>query len=516
MLVKAYSAAVNGMEVTTITVEVSLTRGVCYRLTGLGDEAVRESHDRIAAALLNTGYKFPVADITANLAPASLRKMGSGFDLPLAMAILSANGTFAPDRLGEYMMVGELSLDGTLQPVKGVLPIAIRARKDKFKGLIVPEANEHEAAVVNNLDVYGMRNLTDVIRFLKGDDSGFSPCVVDTRKEFYEQQYDFDLDFADVRGQESVKRALEVAAAGGHNLIMIGPPGSGKSMMAKRLPSILPPLTLSESLETTQIHSIAGKVSAGKGLISQRPFRSPHHTISEVALVGGGMDPMPGEISLAHNGVLFADELPEFNKRTLEVLRQPLEDRQITIARAKYTVTYPASFMFVASMNPCPCGYYGDPTHHCVCSPGQIQRYMNKISGPLLDRIDIQCEISALPFKDLAKAQPGEPSEQIRNRVIAARAVQTARFKDVAGVHCNAQMTERMIHQYAEPDEEGLSLLRMAMERLNLSARAYSRILKVARTIADLAGSERVQPMHLAEAIGYRQLDRGDWAERGM
>lgn len=469
MLVKAYSAAVNGLEVTTITVEVSLTRGVSYRLTGLGDEAVRESRDRIAAALLNTGLKFPVADITANLSPASLRKVGSGFDLPLAVAILAANGDIPSDRLGSYMLVGELSLDGSLQPVKGVLPIAIRARKDQMKGLIVPKANEHEAAVVNQLDVYGMSSITEVIRFLKGDDADFSPCVVDTRKEFYEQQYDFDLDFADVRGQESVKRALEVAAAGGHNLVMIGPPGSGKSMMAKRLPSILPPLTLSESLETTQIHSIAGKLSAGKGLISQRPFRSPHHTISQVALVGGGVDPMPGEISLAHNGVLFADELPEFNKHTLEVLRQPLEDRLITIARAKYTITYPASFMFVASMNPCPCGYYGDPTHVCVCSPGQIQRYMNKISGPLLDRIDIQCEITPVPFKDISKAQPGEPSSAIRERVIKARQRQELRYKDIPGVHCNAQMTERMIHQYAEPDEAGISLLRMAMERLNLS-----------------------------------------------
>ena len=464
MLVKAYSAAVNGLEVTTITVEVSLTRGVSYRLTGLGDEAVRESRDRIAAALLNTGLKFPVADITANLSPASLRKVGSGFDLPLAVAILAANGDIPSDRLGSYMLVGELSLDGSLQPVKGVLPIAIRARKDQMKGLIVPKANEHEAAVVNQLDVYGMSSIT----------------------------------------------------AGGHNLVMIGPPGSGKSMMAKRLPSILPPLTLSESLETTQIHSIAGKLSAGKGLISQRPFRSPHHTISQVALVGGGVDPMPGEISLAHNGVLFADELPEFNKHTLEVLRQPLEDRLITIARAKYTITYPASFMFVASMNPCPCGYYGDPTHVCVCSPGQIQRYMNKISGPLLDRIDIQCEITPVPFKDISKAQPGEPSSAIRERVIKARQRQELRYKDIPGVHCNAQMTERMIHQYAEPDEAGISLLRMAMERLNLSARAYNRILKVARTIADIEGSEQLQPSHLAEAISYRNLDRSDWAERGV
>ncbi len=515
MLVKTFSAAVNGLEVTTITVEVSLTRGVMYRLTGLGDEAVRESHDRIQAALLNNGYKFPVADITANLAPANLRKAGSGFDLPLAIAILAAANNIPTDHLGEYMMVGELSLDGTLQPIKGALPIAIRARAEHYKGLIVPKANEHEAAVVDTLEVYGMESILDVIQFLKGERQ-MEPCVVNTRKEFYDEQYQFDLDFEDVRGQENVKRALEVAAAGGHNLIMIGPPGSGKSMMAKRLPSILPPLTLSESLETTQIHSIAGKLSNGTGLISRRPFRSPHHTISEVALVGGGADPMPGEISLAHNGVLFADELPEFNKHTLEVLRQPLEDRVITISRARYTVTYPASFMFVASMNPCPCGYYGDPTHHCVCSPGQIQRYINKISGPLLDRIDIQCEISALPFKDLSKAAPGEPSASIRERVIAARAIQTARFKDIPGVHCNAQMTERMLHQYAEPDEQGLDLMRMAMERLSLSARAYSRILKVARTIADLDGSDIVKSNHIAEAITYRQLDRGDWAERGL
>ena len=515
MLVKTYCAAVNGLEVTTVTVEVSMSRGVQFHLTGLADTAVRESHDRIKAALINNGYKMPMMDITINLAPADIKKEGSGYDLPLAIGILAASNKVDSTRLPQFMMVGELGLDGRLQPVRGALPIAIRARAEHYAGLIVPIQNVREAAVVNNIDIYGMEKLSDVVNFFNGDTS-YQPTVIDTRREFYEQQNQFELDFSDVRGQESVKRALEVAAAGGHNLMMIGPPGSGKSMMAKRLPSILPPLSLAESLETTQIHSVAGKLSRDTSLISQRPFRAPHHTISQVALVGGGQNPQPGEISLAHNGVLFLDELPELSRSVLEVLRQPLEDRHITISRAKYNVDYPCSFMLIASMNPCPCGYYGDPTHHCVCTPGQIQRYMNKISGPLLDRIDIHCEIQAVPFAELSKMQPGESSEQIRERVVRARKIQEERFKSHRGIHSNAMMTEKMLHEYAELDEQSMDMLRMAMERLKLSARAYTRILKVSRTIADLEGSERVQSQHIAEAIGYRSLDRSDWAERGV
>ena len=514
MLVKTYCAAVNGLEVTTVTVEVSLTRGVQFHLTGLADASVKESHDRIRAALINNGYKMPTMDITVNLAPADIRKEGSAFDLPIAICLMVGSGKVDGEKLEQYMLVGELGLDGRLQPVKGALLMAIQARKEQFKGLIVPSQNVKEAAVVNNLDVYGMDSLEDVVKFFNGQ-SDAEPLVFDTRKEFYEHQKESDLDFADVRGQESVKRAIEVAAAGGHNLIMIGPPGSGKSMLAKRIPTILPPLTLSESLETTQIHSVAGKLERESGLISKRPFRSPHHTISNVALVGGGTNPQPGEVSLAHNGVLFIDEMPELQRNVLEVLRQPLEDRRITISRSKYSLTYPCSFMLIASMNPCPCGYYGDPMHHCCCTPGQIQRYMNKISGPLLDRIDIQCEIQAVPFSELSQMKPGESSAVIRERVIKARKIQEERFKNYSDIHCNAMMTEKMIQEYAMLDENCLSMLRMAMENLKLSARAYNRIIKVARTIADLDGSEKIEARHIGEAIGYRNLDRSDWAERG-
>ena len=504
-----------GLEAITVTVELNIDRGVMFHLSGLADTSIKESYDRIKAALSNIGFRMPIADITVNWSPADIRKEGSGYDLPLAISILAGDCKVESERLSEYMLVGELGLDGSLRPIRGALPIAIIARKEHFRGLIVPRENVREAAVVNNLDVYGMDSLSDVVKFFNGSDD-YKPERIDTRAVFYQQQSQYDLDFAEVKGQENVKRALEVAAAGGHNLIMVGPPGSGKSMMAKRLPSILPPLSLSESLETTQIHSVAGKLSRDTSLISQRPFRSPHHTISSVALVGGGNNPQPGEISLAHNGVLFCDELPEFNRSVLEVMRQPLEDRKITISRSKYTVEYPCSFMFVASMNPCPCGYYGDPTHNCVCTPGQIQRYMNKISGPLLDRIDIQCEIQPVAFKDLAYLKPGEPSSAIRERVIAARKIQEDRYKDYNGIHCNAQMTERMLHDFAQPDEKSLDMLRMAMEKLKLSARAYGRILKVARTIADLDGKEKIEMRHVGEAVGYRNLDRGDWAERTL
>ena len=511
MLVKLFGAAVQGIDATIITIEVNSSRGIKFFLVGLPDSAVKESHERIVSALQVNGYKFPTCQIVINMAPADIRKEGSSYDLPLAIGILAATGTINSDKLGKYLLIGELSLDGSLQPVKGALPIAIAARAQGFEGFILPKQNAREAAVVNNLQVYGVDNITEVIDFFNGKKE-LIPTIVNTREEFYQNQINFPFDFSDVKGQENVKRALEVAAAGGHNLIMIGAPGSGKSMMAKRLPSILPPLSLGESLETTKIHSVAGKLNKDSSLIATRPFRSPHHTISQVAMVGGGASPQPGEISLAHNGVLFLDELPEFNRNVLEVLRQPLEDRQITISRAKYTLNYPASFMLVASMNPCPCGYYNHPTRNCVCNPGQVQKYLNKISGPLLDRIDIQIEIVPVPFEKISEQQPGESSASIRERVIRARQIQTERFANYPRIHCNAQMTSKLLHQYAQPDSQGLQLLKNAMTRLNLSARAYDRILKVARTIADLEGSESIRSQHLAEAIGYRNLDRENWA----
>ncbi|MDD4608696.1 MAG: YifB family Mg chelatase-like AAA ATPase [Bacteroidaceae bacterium] len=511
MLVKVFGAAVQGIDAIIVTIEVNQSRGCKFFLVGLPDSAVKESHERIMSALQINGFRFPTSQIIVNMAPAAIRKEGAAYDLPLAIGILSASGVVTNERLGTYVMMGELGLDGSLKPIKGALPIAIEARAEHFSGLIVPKENAQEAAIVNKLAVYGADNLKEVVDFLNGEET-MLPTVVDTRANFKKQQASFDFDFSEVKGQENVKRALEVAAAGGHNLIMIGSPGSGKSMMAKRLPSILPPLSLNESLETTKIHSVAGKLVKGMSLLSTRPFRSPHHTISQVAMVGGGVVPQPGEISLAHHGVLFLDELPEFNRSVLEVLRQPLEDRQINISRAKYSVDYPASFMLVASMNPCPCGYYNHPTKSCVCSPGQVQKYLNKISGPLLDRIDIQIEIVPVPFEKMANREETEQSAVIRERVIKARKIQERRFEKVPNVFCNAQMSTRLLAKYAVLDAACLTLLKSAMQRLNLSARAYDRILKVSRTIADLEGVSEITTSHIAEAIGYRNLDRENWA----
>lgn len=510
MLTKVYTASIQGIDAFPVTIETDGGAGSLFMIVGLPDTAVKESHQRIVSAITHSGVKFPHKGTTINLAPADIKKEGAAFDLPMAIGVLSAHGLVPPDNLADYMIMGELSLDGSVLPVKGALPMAVKARELGFKRLIVPEENVTEAAVVNKIEVFGVKTLGEALALIS-DASDLEPVKINTRELFAASAESFDFDFSEVKGQDSVKRAFEVACAGGHNLLMIGPPGAGKSMMAKRIPSILPPLSLGEALETTKIHSVAGKLSRGSMLMTSRPFRTPHHTVSPVALVGGGTNPMPGEISLAHNGVLFLDEFPEFPRQVLEVLRQPIEDRVITVARAKYTVNYPASFMLVASMNPCPCGYYGHPTKQCTCAPGAVNRYMNRISGPLLDRIDIQVEIQPVGFDDMANKAPAESSTEIRKRVIAARAIQQLRFQGEKGIYCNAQMNSRLLHKYAWPDEEGLAKLKDRMTKLNMSARAFDRILRVARTIADLDNSENVEARHIAEAIGYRSLDRANY-----
>ena len=512
MFIKVCGAAVQGIDAYIVTIEASTSRGIRFFLVGLPDSAVKESHERIISAFHVNGYKFPSCQIIINMSPADIRKEGAAYDLPLAIGIMAAAEELRTDLLSDYVIMGELSLDGTLLPVKGALSMAIRARDEGFKGIILPIQNAPEAAVIDDLDVYGARNIREVVDLLNGV-PGHIGKTERTLSSFRADVMSASVDFADVKGQNAVKRALEVAASGGHNLIMIGPPGSGKSMMARALPSILPPLTEEESIETTRIHSVAGFTGGGSALITERPFRHPHHTISNVALTGGGTNAQPGEISLAHNGVLYLDELPEFTRGSLEVLRQPLEDRSIVISRAKYRVEYPASFMLVASMNPCPCGYYNHPTKECHCSPAVIERYLGKVSGPLMDRFDIQCEIQPVSFDDMTSAQPRESSALIRERVIAARSVQAARYADEKGIYCNAQIDSRLLHRYAMAEPAAIRILGEAMSRLNLSARAYDRILKVARTIADMEQSRTVSPSHIAEAIGYRSLDRGSWGK---